>query len=421
MNALEERLRRAVDAEVAVPPGELYVERVRRGARRRRTRQALAVSVAAVVALVAGIALATVRPGEAPEPVGPGPVVEQDGAPDASGPVVLLTRSGSAAEGRLYGVSAHGSADCWAACANTLWVLENGRRKAVFRFPADLLLADVVMAPDGQNGFAVTYSRTPLLRTRDGGESWFVVEDPFIDRRSNLEVELLGEHVYAYVGGGMTGVRPGDDGSSPKQHRLWRSPLDGDGWSEVSLPFAPGFDFSHVPDASGAPAMLALETSRGEWSEYWTSSDGTTWQPAGPRPPCERPAAESWLRLGLLWVWCGDDTAGQLHRSVRLGPFEAWGPIFELDLRKKVLGPVLLEGAAPDDVVALVLDGHQAYRLTLDGRTEPVAPPDVFRGWVDSFAADSLAVSHRGATYVRDPAGALHVTDDGGMTWSPGP
>ncbi len=417
MNALEERLRRAVDAEVEVPPAELYVAGVRSGARRRRTRRALAVSLAAVVAVVAGIAVVS-RPGsETPEPVRPGPVVEQDGAPDASGPVVLLTGSGDADAGRLYGVSVHGSADCWGVCAHTLWVLEDGRRKALFRFPGDLQLADVVMAPDGQNGFAVAYSRTRLLRTRDGGASWVVVDESFIDRQASLEVEVLDDQVYAYVGPGMTGVEPGDDGRSPKQRRLWRSPLDGDGWSEVPLPFDPGFDLATVPDASGAPAMLALATRP---STYWASSDGTTWQPAGSPTPCDRPRGESWLRHGLQWVWCGDDTALQLHRSVRFGPFEVWGPTFTGHLGRKVWGPLLLDGTRPDDVVGLVVERGQAYRLTGDGRTEPVASPDGLLGWAGSVSV-GLSVSHRGATYVRDPAGALHVTEDGGVTWSPGP
>lgn len=427
MTALEERLRRAVDVAVDVPSTELYVDGVRRGARRRRMRRALAGSVAAALAVAAGIAVVSRLGNATPEPVRPGPVVEQDGAPYVGGPVVLLTQSGVGDESRLYGLSVHGSASCFGTCAHTLWLLEDGRREALFRFPADRALADVVMAPDGQNGLAVSYGPPSLLRTADGGESWFEAGGSFIDRHASLEVEVLGEHVYAYVGGRMSAVRSGEDGTSPKQYRLWRSPLDGDVWAEVPLPFAPGFDLATVPDRSGSPALLALESVRAGTSQagravgqYWTSADGTTWAPAGPPAPCDRPRGESWLRHGLLWVWCGDDTALQLHRSVGLGPFEAWGPTFTGHLGEHVLGPLLLTGDGPEDAVAFVTERGRVYRLPVNGPAELVDGPAGLLGWADSHAA-GLSVSHRGTTYVRDPAGVLHLTRDGGLTWSPGP
>lgn len=256
MTDLETRVRDALHGEVAPRPADVLLDDVRRGARRRRTRRAT--SVAAVVALVVAgsVGFASTR--------------HQDTRPEPSHrtPHVFVPPHGPTQIGDLA-VSASGErfkalrSTCAGPCTD-LWT-QKGAAAWAHRGTIDDLTAGVTMAPDGRNGWAS--GMTGVWSTHDGGRTWARVAAFPVPDTGGVDVMPGPSVAWALL--------PSLNGAP---ERLWRSPVDADDWTQVTMPdVSPQTRmFDVLPDSR---VELGDTTSVSGTHEHVVVGDGTTWHP----------------------------------------------------------------------------------------------------------------------------------------------
>lgn len=301
------------------------------------------------------------------------------------GAVVLLTSGGSGVRDLEYQVqvmSASSADTVWAMTRDkecpgctVLWKGDgDGGWERVYLFRSPVIQAQLIMAPDGRNGFA-WFASDHLLATHDGGKTW-VVPDIEI-RGSRVEIAFVGTTVYAQI-------------TEIDESRLEMSRLGSDDWEEV--PLATAFDIGLLPFADDV-WVRASENSDVDVVRPLNGEDG-----GGP-VPCRRGNVVSSPRA--LLASCQGPGGVQVLRS-RDGT--TWTEF------------AIVENAAP---ALYPLSDERVLMRTFTGAAlvtaDDVTPVHLGFGPRDTIANADFPTERAG--FVRSFGGSLAHTDDGGETW----
>ncbi len=418
MTAYDERLRTALRQDPAPLAVEVFLDDVHRGARRRRTRRAVAGVVAgvAVMAVAAGVLSWVDGPStQKPAPVVPSPV-------GLEGPQVMAPREDSA--GRLYGLS---TATEGCECSSILWgENEDGERRQVHAFGPDLNITLVELAPDPMFGFALddAIDRKTWLRTSDGGRTWSEETQPLAEvqpphGRGALyppDVAYLDDHAY-FLSVGETA----DEGR--RLDHLWTTTLAGRiTWQEPKVPVNPG-ELDEQVYSMGLVAVDASERGSGlamlDPSGFAFTTGGSRWETVVRDRPCQDQQLSSYAAAGpeTVFLECLVGTSGvQVFRSVNLGTYEAIGPVLPVGGGDDHVDLLLVDQRG-SGAIALVRVNDQFVLLGPGSEQRTVVVPEAMAS--ADLARGNVAVGHGdGRTYVLTTDGGVAFTNDAGFTWS---
>lgn len=419
MTAIEDRVRAALHDDARPVPVETFLADVRRGARRRRVRRTATATAAAAAVTAAVVGLTAWWSSPNQDRPQPAEYVRWD-SPQLKVPEPM-------ADGRLYGLA--GTPTCGAGCPTVLWVEDDdGRAEAIHEFPGQQQVYWAYFAPDPRHGVAfglgedTSSTRMLVFRTSDGGRAWEEVGEELADYRFVPDVAFLDGDLYVLA----TPLGQGSP-SEPSVPHLWRTPVGGDTWQEVSLTAEEDvwFDMTAgvlaLSRADGDDERLAVMTR----TSILVSDDGDEWSaavdlPCGRQPDTTGPTFAGQTPTTLL-VWCPAPgyREVQLWRSVDLAPFETLGP----PLRRghmypttypRLVGPFPVETG--DGGYAVVRVDESFLRLEPDGRTTRVkGRPELLR-IANSDPSGSSSGPDR--SYVLTPDGPTVTTEDEGLTWT---
>ncbi|SOC57398.1 hypothetical protein [Ornithinimicrobium cerasi] len=426
MSTLEERLQKAFETEVAGPPVESVLERVHRGAGRRRTRAVAGAAgvvgaAATVAAVVAGF------PGDEPTGVSEpaGTVVRTEPAPRVTnlppfvegGRTTIVGVSG----GLLYGVT-----------DSTFWVDDGSGREE--RSPVPGVVLDVALAQDGMVGVAVggpadNGDLSEVWRTDDGGRTW---------RSQHVRGEQSSDG--SWCSNGMPTDVGFLDGKiflstwyanvcMEMRSSLMMTTASATSWVGVQDVPRLGSDLMVIETADG-PALAALKGERGSsWVRLVSTTHGEDWIESSLSLPCSSTPQFTDVALVLS---CVDDDGMSVYLSRNGGDFVRIGdPLPGFDTSYVGGGGVLahepIVPAAPVPVIrpdggldVLVAAADSAWVLTEEGNV-PVQTPagmmDVIAVSVGTAFLQPRAAWSDDATYLLTTEGIL-TSDDGGRSWT---
>lgn len=343
-------------AEPFLTDGSVLTEVQSRVSRRRRRRTLLAAVVALTAVLALGV-VALVSSGESGVRGLDYPVIRLDAStPDT---VWAMTR------------------DRECPGCTVLWRGDGeGEWKRVHTFRVSVIRAQLLMAPDGRNGYA-WFASDHLEATHDGGRTWVV---PELDtRRAQLEVAVAGSTAYANL-----------TRSSDGYYRLFSSDVGSDAWTEVPGAAGPGTNLVPFQDD-----LFLLDHSDpiASFLAPVDDPDGALLVPCS-----ERDVVAS---AGRLWSTCPVQ-GGQ--RVLRSEDGLDWSEFATVPRTAPALYPI-------SDEAVLMRSFDGPVRVAEDG-VQPVA--------IDLASNDTIAevsFPSESVGYVRSYAGHLYRSGDGGLTW----
>lgn len=227
-----------------------------------------------------------------------------------------------------------------------------------------------------------------LLSTHDGGTTWRRVTLP---SGPVTRLAAWGHYVYAVTSA---------HGSGPSA--LWRSPVSSDRWQRVHL----GARLGAVPPtglavASGVIAVLDLPP--GARPSLLVSHDGRSWTRATPCPAGWQPSQLS-TAADYLWAICSDTTQSIAMASNDDG--QTWARA------DGVFSPADLL-AARDDTALVTGPGVSGVEVLAVGSAMAQLSP------AQLGTADFFAFTNPRTGYLLSSAGSVLRTSDGGATWLP--
>jgi hypothetical protein len=366
VNALENRVRRALHADLAGPGADRLLGDVHRGATLRRRRRRAAVVAASVVAVAGVVGIATsladdehAAPSPSPASQLPSPSpTESPLPPDAPRGVMAVS---VAAPDQVFRLTENvGCTGC-----STVWRGDgSGRWDRLHDFaPEDAAeldgdsgpVGDLVMARNGQDGWA--WGKR-LYSTHDGGHTWA--------RVTNLPGRpSANPHFIAVTGSAAWGVS--FDRHGP---HVYRTPVGADDWATVP---APHLDRVVGLDTVGERVVLE-EKSDGRSNDLLVSSldDGATWSTL--QMPCRGEENGGSVELAMCLASQGaQPTASRPLTFYRTTDLASWSVVGHSSSGINALQPVA------DDLVLVVLRGRRATLMRPGGTTPvdlPLAPGD---------------------------------------------
>ncbi|HET7689860.1 MAG TPA: hypothetical protein VFK41_05760 [Nocardioidaceae bacterium] len=254
----------------------------------------------------------------------------------------------------------------------------DGAWEAVYTFRLSVSRAQLLMAPDGENGYA-WFASDHLEATHDGGRTWVV---PELDTRdAQLEVALAGSTAYANL-----------TRSSESYYRIFSSALGTDRWTEVPDGAKPGSSLVPFQDE-----VLVLDHSDpiASFLTRLESPDQVLVVPC-----TERDVVAS---AGMLWTTCSQQDGQRVLRSDDRG--EEWRLFATVSRAAPAIYPI-------SDTAVLMRSFDGPVLVSDDG----VQRVDIDLETHDTIADVDFPSSEVG--YVRTYAGFLYRSGDGGLTWS---
>ena len=319
------------------------------------------------------------------------------------------------------------------------------------------------------DGWGLT--ETSIVRTNDGGITWYNVTPPDVQEVSSAVQTFLLDKDHAWV------QKP-DFNNFPNNGLLYHTADGGGTWTISSTPFSGG-DLSFVDNNRGwMLADLGVGAGSNAVAVFQTNDAGATWTQTYTNDP-NLPEASDSLPLGgiksdlvpfnMQRAWVGGVTYSPgtvyLYRTDDAG--RSWSPVnlelpagaedFELGVDKDqmqfvsgndgflvvrmsgdstqtavyvtndggdtwTLTPTLIPEAGQSDFLsaseAVIYNGEQFYVTRDTARTWATVSPDIVFG--DSFATMDFVNPESGwIITVADDQRALYRTHDGGATWLP--
>lgn len=346
--------------EAALEPvmvGESVMSEVRSRVSRRRRRRGL---LTAAVALTAVLALGVVALASSGE----------SGVRGLDYPVMMLDAS---APDTVWAMTR--DKDC-PGCT-VLWKGDGeGEWESVYTFRVSVIRAQLLMAPDGRNGFA-WFASDHLEATHDGGRTWVV---PELDTRDvQIEMALAGTTAYANLTRSFEGY-----------YRLFSSDLGSDGWAEV--PDGAKRGTSLVPFQDD---ILLLDHAD-PIASFLTPLDDP--EQVHVVPCSERDVVAS---AGMLWSTCPVRDGQQVLRSE---DGSVWSEFAIVPRAAPALYPI-------SDSAVLMRSFDGPVRVSEPG----VQQVEIDLGPNDTI--DDVKFPSSEVGYVRTFAGFLYRSGDGGLTW----
>ncbi len=289
-----------------------------------------------------------------------------------------------------------------------------------------------------------------VFRSVDGGETWSKLNDlcprPFyfskvrIDPTDSKRICVLGVTLHVSVDGGRTFARGQARGVHADHHALWINPansnqlvLAGDGGLYFSLDR--GTTWEHVRNLPIAQYYGISLDMRKPYRVYGGLQDNGSW--GGPSQTHNRDGITNadWVRIltgdGFQCQVDPSDSDivypesqyGGLHRiNVRTGENVEIKPrSTRVVYRFNWSSPILI---SPHDPKTIYYGGNVVFRSSNRGLTWQLASPDLTLGkaGIASFGhtLTTLAESplKRGRLWAGSDDGLVHVSDDGGQTWT---
>ena len=404
MNDLEDRVRRALHADVSDPGADRLLGDVHRGAiRRRRRRVAGMVAASTLVAAAAAGAVTSVvvhqrstpdvpPASHAPNPrPTPTPTDTPLPADATKGPVAVSVTS----VGTVFRLTVNvGCTAC-----STVWQSDasGGGWVRLHDFGAEAAPGDadpghgpldhLVMAANGRDGWA--WGRW-LFSTHDGGRTWERVRiRPDWNASGMNSVVVTGSSAWFLV-------------AHERRHDLYRTPVGTDDWSTVP---APQLDRAYAVDTVGDRVVLEVAGSGQSHPALVSSIDeGSTWSTLD--APC---AGEKAGSAAFLLCRASDGSASAGPTVYWTQDFTSWSVL------GRAKAGITGVQAVGDDRLLVVGRGGHATLMSPAGAT-PVDLPLAASGDQTDESSWSGATAYVGVYGDGDPY--LITSSDGGHTWS---
>lgn len=410
MNDLEDRVRRALHADVSDPGADRMLGDVHRGAIRRRRRRVAGMVAAST--LVAAAAAGTVTSvvvhqrstpdvppaSHAPSPrPTPTPTDTPLPADATKGPVAVSVTSVGTVFRLTVNVGCTACSTVWQSDASGGgWVrLHDFGAEAA---PGDAApdhgpLDHLVMAANGRDGWA--WGRW-LFSTHDGGRTWERVRiRPDWNASGMNSVVVTGSSAWFLV-------------AHERRHDLYRTPVGTDDWSTVP---APQLDRAFAVETVGDRVVLEVAADGSAHPQLvWSTDDGSTWSSL--QTPCTGEKAGS-----VAFVLCPPSPGTEGTSSA--SPTVYWTKDFvSWTVLGRAKAGITDVQAVGDDRILVVGRGGHATLMTPGGATPvhlPVAAGDQTDESSWSGATAYVGVYGEDETKT-DPY--LITSSDGGRTWS---
>ncbi|HSV41226.1 MAG TPA: hypothetical protein VLI04_20865 [Nocardioidaceae bacterium] len=360
------RVQAALDKSVPVDEGAVLTD-VRRDADRLRKRSSILVgSISVAVTLIAAALITLVV------------VQEDEGATGLSEKAFALTAS---SPDRVWAVTTAPDCD---SCSE-LWSGDGTDRgwELVHTFDRPASTAELLMAPDGENGWA-WFGRDYLQATHDEGRSWVI---PGIDLRdSTVDVAVAGTHAWVLLQAGQ-------------ELHLWTSELGSDSWEEATAPSRLSGRVSLAPRGDD---MWLAQFGRSEVALTPVASPDAKGTPVpscavAPFPPRQSPEGEA------LWVTCADGEPGLLVKRSLDGV--AWTDVGRSAFSAADSIPI-------SDEATLVRTSDGVRLMGMRGPVE--VPLELQRG----VTVEGGVFVDSEVGFLLTSAGQVLRSDDGGRSWA---
>jgi hypothetical protein len=365
MNDFEDRVRRALRADVPDVHAEPLVADVRRGVARRRRRRTAGAIAASALLIAGAVGVATRIGGDEggtpePLPATESPSPTQPPLPDGASQGVIDVSVVSA--DRWFRLTTNvGCVAC-----STVWQNDQsaeGGWERLHDFGEEAYVGKVtatfgpierlVMAEDGENGWA--WGRR-LYSTHDGGRTWTAVTTGpgRVDSEYGHQVRITDATGTAWS---LLRTSQGTE--------LWRTSLGSDAWVRAD-----------APNMSGVSGMLALsdyvllETSDEGLSaprlQYYRYGDGLPWGEVA--NPCQGENAV-YATTSVAFILCGSGKGAIVHRLIGAEHPVAGQPAFQWHEFGRTSGVVTAAYALDDRHLLVVGRRGRATLLTDNGDT----------------------------------------------------
>lgn len=401
MNDLEDRVRRALHADVSGPRADQLLGDVHRGATRRRRRRVAGVVAASTLVLAAAAGTVTsvvvherstpdVPPASSAPSPHPTPTPTDTPLPAGAtkGPVAVSVTSVGTVFRLTMNVGCTACSTVWQNDASGGWVRlhDFGAEASVGDAdPGHGPLDHLVMAANGKDGWA--WGRW-LFSTHDGGRTWARVRiQPGWNAGGMNSVVVTGSSAWTLVAHGNGGV-------------LYRTPVAADDWSTVQ---APQLDRAYAVETVGDRVVLEVAgDGRAHPQLVWSTDDGSTWSTLD--TPCAGEKAGS-----AAFLLCPASTASAGPTVYRTQDFTSWSV-----LGHAKAGITGIQALGDDRLLVVGRAGHAT--LMSPGGATPVDLPLAAAGDQTDESSWSGATAYVGVYGDGDPY--LIRSSDGGHTWS---
>lgn len=410
MNDLEDRVRRALHADLSTPGADRLLGDVHRGATRRRRRRVAGLVAASTLVLAAAAGTVTsvvvhqrstpdlppASGGPSPHPT-PTPTDPPLPADATKGPVAVSVTSVGTVFRLTMNVGCTACSTVWQNDASGGWVRLHdfgGEASPGDPDPGHGPLDHLVMAANGKDGWA--WGRW-LFSTHDGGHRWERVRiRPDWNASGVNTVVVTGSSAWILV-------------AHERRHDLYRTPVGTDDWSAVP---APRLDRAYAVETVGDRVVLEVAgDGRSHPQLVWSTDDGSTWSTL--ETPCTGESAGS-----VAFVLCPPSPGTEGTPSASLTVYWTKDFVSWSVLGRAKPGITGIQALGEDRVLVVGRGGH-ATLMSPAGPTQVDLPLAAAGDQTDesswSGATSYVGVYGDGETKT-DPY--LITSSDGGHTWS---